>query len=161
MLTLERLREVLSYNPITGIFVWRLRMGQRGKIGNRAGANCPGEYRSIRIDGILYLEHRLAWFYVYGELPPEGDLDHKNMIKSENWIENLRPASRSQNKMNQLVRADSVLGVKGVSLDGRRFRARIFKDGKYILIGSFETVGEASAAYAAAAGRLFGDFART
>ena len=74
-LTQERMRELLSYDLETGVFVWRVdRQGGRGiKPGARAGSVKPTNegkrYRYIKIDGVDYLAKRLAWFWVNGEWP--------------------------------------------------------------------------------------------
>lgn len=75
VLTQERMREMLDYDPATGVFTWRVdRQGGRGiKPGARAGSVKPTnhgkKYRYIRIDGNDYLAKRLAWFWVNNEWP--------------------------------------------------------------------------------------------
>ncbi len=155
-LTAERLREVLSYDPETGIFT---RLIDRGKFkaGERAGSVSPTGYRVIGVDRALVLEHRLAWLCVYGEWP-DGEIDHINRIRVDNRIENLRLA-HGQNARNIVGRGAS--GFKGVYQfkPGQKWRARIFYDGKLRHLGSFDTPEEAHAAYCAAAIRHHGVFA--
>lgn len=99
-LTVERLREVLDYCPATGIFHWAKPLSSNVRRGDVAG--CISEkdgYLKIRIDGTLHLAHRLAMFYIYQRWPEQA-VDHKNGIKSDNRIENLRCASKQQNAQN-------------------------------------------------------------
>jgi hypothetical protein len=65
--TPERLKEMLSYDRETGIFVWKAK-GRGIRHGKRAGSLDSG-YRYIVVDGAAYLAQRLAWLFVYGEWP--------------------------------------------------------------------------------------------
>jgi hypothetical protein len=160
-LTAARLREVLTYFPETGEFVWKVSLCGRFAAGRRAGCLLPTGYRIIGIDGARYLSHRLAWLYVHG-VWPSALLDHKNGIRSDNRIRNLRECSAVENSRNRPGNMGR-LGFKGVTLDKRsgRWYAKIFVDSKAIHLGSFESTIEAAAAYDAAARRYHGAFART
>ena len=118
-------------------------------------------YRLIGIDGVHHFEHRLAWLYVYGVLPPE--VDHKDLDRSNNRLSNLRPSTRPQNCANTGPRANNKSGIKGVSFHRKsgRYFARLTKDGKVTSLGYYATAEMAGAAYAAALQREFGEFART
>ena len=100
-LSQERLKEILSYDPDTGVFHWLLQKGNRVKAGDVAGAPYTPErpYVKIQIDGFKWNGHRLAWLYVYGE-HPEDVIDHINGDPSDNWICNLRSVTQSVNKIN-------------------------------------------------------------
>ncbi len=63
-LTLARLREVLDYDPATGVFTWKVRLSDNVPPGRVAGPS-----GIIRIDRGKYRASRLAWFYVHGEWP--------------------------------------------------------------------------------------------
>ena len=93
MLEALRLRELLSYDPDTGLFRWSKNKGSKDA-GELAGCVSPKGYILIGIDGCLYLAHRLAWLYVHGEFP-EKDIDHRDQDKSNNRICNLRLATSS------------------------------------------------------------------
>lgn len=84
-------------------------------------------------------------------------VDHKDGNKLNCRRGNLRPATRSQNGANQ-QRGGKL--PKGVHLVNGRYRAKITVEGRYIFLGSFDTVEEASAAYRDSAIKHFGDFAR-
>jgi hypothetical protein len=85
-LTLDRLKEVLSYDSITGIFSWKVKR-KRVNVGDRAGCLKPNGNRYINVDNETYVAQRLAWFYVNGEWP--GQLRFKNRNTDDCRIENL------------------------------------------------------------------------
>lgn len=150
-LTAERVRDLLNYDPETGIFTWRYsRVGVRK--GTVAGSNHCSGYISIRVDPGRALAHRLAWLYVYGEWPP-NDIDHINGIRTDNRLKNLRCLTRGQNLQNQRVaKSHNKLGILGVFEDTRtkraeRYIAVIVVDGKQRRLGRFADPHEAHAAY--------------
>lgn len=162
-LSLDRLREVLDYDPKTGALTWRVRLGPMCKFGQTAGV-IKGGYRRIAIDGRSYTASHLAWFHFYG-IPPIGLVDHKNGDKTDQSIENLRPATHSQNSMNQGRNKNNTTGFKGVAVFNKpgeptRFRASIRANRKRIFLGIFDTPEEAYEVYCNAAKEHHGEFAR-
>lgn len=165
-LTAERLREVLSYEPATGIFTWQKQLAPRGKVGTVAGCVVKkGKNNSprlvIRIDGVLHLAHRLAWLYMTGEWPSDL-LDHANCNPLDNRWGNLREADASQNAWNSSLRSNNTSGHKGVSWDSdrRKWQAHLMVNRKNVLLKRFERREDAIEAYAEAAARYCGEFAR-
>lgn len=164
-LSYARLREVLSYDPETGIFVWLIRSGEsewNGKnAGNVAGSVNGHGYVQIKIDGFRYLAHRLAWFYTTG-IRPNHFIDHADGVRTNNRIANLRKADDFQNSANSCVRRDNRTGYKGVSYSAAngKYRSAITSNGKRYYLGSFPTAQKAHDAYKAAAIKLHGEFAR-
>lgn len=159
-ISLERLRELLAYDPQTGILTWRVSRGSNAKKGTSAGYCRADGYLRVRVDGQDYLVHRLAYFHHTGELPPL--IDHANAVSSDNRFCNLRPATPSQNQANR--RATKPLrssAFKGVTRAGpNRFVAKIVIRGKTKHLGSFRDELAACAAYEIAAVEAFGEFAR-
>lgn len=157
-LTVEQLHEIVSYNPLTGIFVWNEGRKLPGEIAGRI--NNHG-YRKLQIGSRKYKASRLAWLYIYGKWP-EYQIDHINLNRSDDRIENLRECTRSQNTANTGIRGDSTSGFKGVFFRKRskKWVARIVKDGKAKELGEFRSPEEAHQRYARAAAELFGEFAR-
>jgi hypothetical protein len=155
-----RLTEVLHYASDTGNWIWLVRLTNRTKVGARAGTERTDRRRQIRIDGVCYLESRLAWFYMTGKWPPVM-VDHKDTDPSNGRWSNLRLATNMQNKWNDGATKRSSTGLKGVFPSRSKFSARIMADGKDYYLGTHDTPEEAAAAYAAKAHELHGEFART
>ncbi len=143
-LTQARLREVIQYNPYRGIFYWLNPPARCMQPGDEAGFIDYTGYRYIKIDKVKYSAHRLAWLYVYGEFPKE-QIDHKNNVRSDNRLSNLRLATHSQNMMNQPARKNNTSGVKGVDWDKtcNKWRARCQVNGKRKSVGWFDSLEEA------------------
>lgn len=158
-LTAERLRCLLDYNSLNGDFTWREARG-RVSAGTKAGRLSLG-YVKIRVDGIEYRAHRLAWLWMTDHWPT-SEIDHRNLHHADNAWTNLRLATRHQQQQNVGVRVDSKTGFKGVKRERNgAYTARIFQNGvRHSLGSSFHSAHEANAAYAAAAEALFGDFSR-
>lgn len=163
MISHAELIDLLSYEPATGHFRWKVKRnsyGGKAKIGAIAGTPDGKGALVIGINRRRYLAHRLAWFYVHQEWPP-NEVDHINMVQTDNRIANLRLATKTLNRANQRVRVDSKSGLKGVgytkkSPKGLPWRARV----KNRVVGYFATPEEAHAAYAAEAVKVFREFAR-
>jgi hypothetical protein len=161
MTTQERLKELLSYDPETGVFTRLVgRSGPNARAGDVAGCNNGQGYVRIYVDGKPYKAHRLAWFYTHGVWPSE--MDHKNGNRSDNRIANLREVTRAENKANSSAYKNNTSGYVGVSLHKKsgQWIAQIQKDGKKQGLGYFPTPEVARAAYVEAAQRLFGEFMR-
>jgi hypothetical protein len=149
MLTQERLKELLHYDPDTGIFINLTQRRGRAKKGAVAGTKNPKGYIIIMIDGKFYYAHRLAWFYFYGEFP-EGFLDHKNQNPSNNRICNLRLATTQENAQNiSNPRINNKSGFRGVSWykSTNKWLAHITINRKVKHLGYFDTPEEAHEAY--------------
>lgn len=146
MLTAERLREVLDYDAETGLFT-RKEPRNRWKAGQVAGGETCHGYTGIKIDNRVYLAHRLAWLYVFGEWPSKG-LDHLNGSRRDNRLVNLREATHAENAQNRRgARRGSAVDFIGVSRYRGVFRAQIKTDGKNKHIGYFGTPEAAHEAY--------------
>lgn len=155
-LTAARLRELLAYSPETGEFRWiRGRPGVGA--GSVAGSRAKNGYIYIGIEGGKYLAHRLAWLYVYGSWP-SCDIDHINWVCTDNRLANLRDVERHINNQNRSrVRSDNKASREtGVSwhIHSRKWRSRIWLQGKEYRLGLFDTIDEAKACYLAAKRRM-------
>jgi hypothetical protein len=142
-ITQARLKELLNYDPETGLFVWRVT--RRVKAGTIAGSKHPTQhYIAIKIDGVLYKAHRLAWLYEYGIWPP-NEIDHINRVRTDNRLENIRLATKAENAQNRKTRTDNSSGMTGVSWHKRDKKWRVYiGKGKYL--GYFDALEDAIAA---------------
>lgn len=157
--TAEYLRQILHYDPLSGIFRWHVRSDVSFRVnskhaGKRAGTKITIGYRSICIGGKRYFEHRLAWLYMKGEWPP-AQIDHLNNERDDNRFENLRAATNQENGIardQRNLRSTNKTGIVGVSWihrSGRRtgrFYATITVDGHTISCGYHKLIEDAIAA---------------
>lgn len=156
ILTHAELLRVLDYNPETGLFYWRVRLGARGNPGSVAGSSTDQGYRMTRIGGKRYLLHRLAVFYTTGEWPTT-DVDHINRDRSDNRWSNLRVVTHAQNHQNRAVGRANKSGSRGVcwAANDRRWRASITVGGKSVYLGNFKEKEDAIAAREHAERKMF------
>ena len=158
MINQGRLKEVLEYNPASGVFTWNVYMGSRAVAGSHAGSVDSLGYVTIRIDKKLYHAHRLAWLFVHGHFPV-NTVDHINRDKSDNRMSNLRPATRSENNRNVGISKNNTTGFKGVTKVRDRYKAQITHHSTCVNIGLYDTPEIAHAAYCKKATELHGEFA--
>ena len=147
-LTQEKLKELLNYDPLTGIFTWKVRMSNRVKSGDIAGCirtNTSGKkYHQIRIYGNTCQTHRLAVLYVTGEWPVH-QVDHEDGNGLHNWWSNLRDVTQHENQKNVRLSRANKSGFTGVRRrNGRgKWIAAIGIGGKDKHLGCFSDKQEA------------------
>lgn len=150
ILTQERLKELLDYDPETGIFTRKTRAAKRVQIGDIAGSMHSKGYWVVKIDNRSHKAHRLAWLYVYG-VWPTADLDHVNGIRNDNRICNLREAPNGMNAQNMRHAASNnkSSGLIGASWhkQTKKWNAQITHGNRRIHLGLFDSAEEAHAAY--------------
>lgn len=157
-LTIERVREFLSYDPETGVFRWRVARGGM-RAGDVAGSTIGAGYVYISIDDHPYLAHQLAWLLMTGEWP-QTTVDHRDRDKTNNRWSNLRPATKGQQLMNRTAPKNNTSGVRGVTWDAarQRWKAFISVNHRQIDLGRHRDKEAAIAARAAAEREHFGEF---
>ncbi len=153
-LSANYLREILNYDPETGIFTWKVCRGS-SRAGNVAGSKGGDGYTQISINGKSYKAHRVAWLYVTGEWP-EYQVDHRNGVKHDNKWNNLREATQAQNGQNQKLRRTNVSGYLGVCWCAKysKWQAQIMVNKRNRFLGIFDDPAEAHNAYLAAKAEL-------
>jgi hypothetical protein len=147
-LNAARVRELLDYDPDTGLFRWRVDR-RKTRAGSIAGCAYPSGYIRIKIDMRECLAHRLCWLYVTGAWPV-GQIDHRDGDKANNRFANLRDVTRSVNAQNQRkAQANNQAGLLGVRRCHKRWRAtiRIPGEPRQRHLGTFTSAQEAHAAY--------------
>lgn len=155
------LRERYAYDPLTGDI--RFKTGHSKMRGAVAGTINEDGYRIIRakFEGrrIELKAHRLAWALHYGE-HPLLEVDHEDLGRDHNWIDNLRHATRQQNVVNRACRVTDL--PRGVTRrkGSKPFEAAIGVAGRSIYLGRFDCPVAAHRAYCVAASEHHGEFAR-
>ncbi|MBX6221380.1 HNH endonuclease [Pseudomonas aeruginosa] len=160
MITQERLKEVLRYSPLAGVFEWRIQ-GRRIRPGYLAGGVCrQSGYVHICIDRRTYRAHVLAWLYMTGEYRP-NEIDHKDGDRSNNAFNNLRIATSEQNGWNRKLAKNNTSGIKGISFRAGKkpWEAKFDAAGKTIWLGRFETKDLAEEALIKKREEIHGEFA--
>lgn len=135
-LTQERLKQLLHYNPNTGIFTRKKQIQGSSAIGTEAGYKNTRGYIAIMVDWRLYVAHRLVFLYMYGYIP-EGEVDHIDRNRGNNRLDNLREATRQCNARNAGMLSNNKSGIKGVyffKITGR-WGANIKVNKKSIFLG--------------------------
>lgn len=140
----DAIKNVLNYDENTGIFTWKISKG-KARIGSVAGTDNNG-YLRIVFQGKRYYAHRLAWYFMTGEIPEE--IDHIDRDKFNNKFLNLRSVSRSENGLNKDKQKNNTTGYLGVQVHKRKSGSicyRSFFRRKHL--GLFSTAEEAHLAY--------------
>jgi hypothetical protein len=146
----------LSYAELTRRFFYDKDTGKFYRILKR-GAPCLIEitgsnnrgYYWVNVKRVVYLVHRLAWFYVTGE-HPDFEIDHIDGDRMNNRWDNLAKSDPTLNSRNQGNRKDNTSGVRGVHFYQNVWVARISHKGQRYVLGLFDTIEEATAARKAA-----------
>lgn len=168
-ISVQSLRESLTYNSETGELTWKVRpvahfAGERvAKIVNTRCAGQPamkyvnhhGYYFST-IFGQKVAAHRVIWALVTGHWP-EDEIDHINGDRADNRWVNLRDVARIENRRNQRTPRNNTTGRVGVTLNkaSGRYQAYIRHKGKMRHLGLHETF-EAAVAARVTAERKYG-----
>lgn len=159
--SVDQVRDALSYDHVTGIFLWK-----KHRCSNLVGrvAGClhkPTGYWFISLFNKKYKGHIVAWAHHYSEWP-SFDLDHKDLNKANNAIANLRPSNKSNNSANRLKQSNNTSGYKGVfwHAGARKWMVQIRVREQLIYGGLFETAMAAAQEYDRLAEQHFGSHAR-
>lgn len=136
-LTKEDLHDLFDYKD--GNLYWKISKGT-AKVNKIAGTLDGAGYYQIQINKKLYRTHRLIFLYHHNYLPEF--IDHINGIKTDNKIENLRPATKSQNLFNSKLSKLNKVNCKGVSWDKdcKKWRVRVTVDGKPKCFGFYNDI---------------------
>jgi hypothetical protein len=147
MITQARLKELLHYDPDTGVFTWKVRSAKRIHIGDVAGCVAKRgrrHYRSIKVDGELIGAHRLAWLYSSGSFPA-NHIDHIDGNGLNNSLSNLRDVTLTENLRNSRLSSNNKSGFNGVHFDetAGKWRATIRVCSVIKYLGYFTDINDA------------------
>ena len=157
---LDRINNDLQYDPETGLITWKRNDGQMIK--DQIAGTISHEYRNIDIRQNYKRKtlrgHCIAWYLYYG-VWPSLEIDHKDLNKLNNKINNLRLATHRQNQLNRKVQLNNKLGEKNILFHKNRFIVQFKKNSKPYILGHFKTLDEAIIVRNEHA-KTLGDFAR-
>jgi hypothetical protein len=148
-ITQSELKDLLDYDPDTGIFVWKIKFSKRITIGDVAGSKDKNGYTNIRINGRTYKAHRLVWLYITGKFP-KYHIDHIYGDSSDNRFTKLRDKPQKINNENRRKPAkNNTTGFLGVSFNNKmgKYTATIRTNYKHNFLGCFNTPEEAHEVY--------------
>mgnify|MGYP003455568704 CR=1 FL=1 len=161
----ERLKQVLDYNPETGVLTWLDRVERGFSFNNRVAGtrgrqlNGSPSGKMISVDAVRYKVSRVIWVMVYGSLPEGHEIDHANGNPWDDRLCNLRLATHDQNKANRRSMIKSKTGLKGVTArKNGKFQSCLKFNRKKYFLGTFNTAEEAAKAYADFSMDMFGEF---
>ena len=171
-LTQKKLKELLHYDPETGVFTWRIYRNHHTATGDIAGTVQWFDrrkymrsfkkklYRNIKVFGCTYRASHLAFLYMTGKWPP-NQIDHINCNSLDNRWVNLRPCTQLQNNRNRQYSPRSTSFFKGVYFHKKhkKYRAQISVNRKTLHLGCFFSQTDAACAYDRAAKKYYGEFA--
>jgi len=160
MITQQLLQEYFSYEDGN---LYREKVLGGEAVGKQAGWTtiCNGVfYKKINVFRKTMYLHRAIFLWHHGYQPKV--IDHLNGDSLDNRIENLRPATQSQNCANQRLKKNNTSGIKGVQFrkDTKRWTAHVMVNRKNISLGNFDSREEAAKAYEQGSKKYFGEFAR-
>lgn len=150
------IKNYLSYNPETGIFMWFKKYGTTNKLNIPLMNQNSKGYHLIYFKGKSYLAHRIAWYYVYGELP-SNYIDHIDGNKLNNKINNLREITFRKNTHNKKRHREGKLLGCYYSKINKNWVSQLYFKGKTYHLGVFKTELEAHKRYLEEYNKLFKD----
>lgn len=149
LVSAERLRDLLMYEPETGVFTNRVTRNARSCAGAISGSPDADGYLLVCLEWRTYKLHQLAFLYMTGEWPT-GLVDHKDTCRSNNAWANLRDVSHSINSQNRRTSySNSGTGLLGTSFDKtkNKYVAQISINGKQTNLGRYATAEIAHQVY--------------
>jgi HNH endonuclease len=115
MLTQQVVKEHFEYKD--GFLYWKKCNSNRVSPGKRVDSFDSKGYIQTMLFGKRQRAHRLIYLYHHGVLPKF--IDHIDGNRANNKIENLRPATASENQHNRKARTTNKIGIKNISWSTR------------------------------------------
>lgn len=145
MLTQQRLKELIQYDPVTGKFYRPTKSG--AKECGTASTHSNKQYLRIWVAGKLYYAHRLAWLYMTGAFPKD-QIDHIDGNGLNNVFTNLRDVTCQVNNKNRRLSSNNSSGITGVHWceERQKWVSQIKHFGKIKHLGRFNEIEDAKGA---------------
>ena len=159
--TVARCRELLDCDTRTGVLTWKVGRGGGTKAGDQAGTISKQDgYRIVSIDAKNVLASHIVWMFANGAFP-DRFMDHKNRIRNDDGLGNLRQATRFENNRNRPINPTSSNPYKGIHFHKRdmRWTAQINVADKDRYLGSSKNPEYAAQIYDEGARQHYGEFA--
>ena len=160
MIARDRLKELVDYDPETGVFTWKVSRPNGIYPGMIAGQTDMRGYGRISLDGKRYKLHRLAYLYYHGFVP--SMLDHIDGDTVNNRISNLRPCTGTENNLNRSYTKANQLKIKNVHQDIKsgKYIVQVLIEGKRQYLGRFDDLELAELVATEARNKHYGLFNR-
>lgn len=144
----EILQEFFMYKPRSGELLCKKWRPGGMKLGGEAGWIDFSGYRCVSFFNERYYIHRLIYRMVTGDDPGMDEIDHKNLVRSDNRWTNLRRSTCQQNMWNHAKRKNNTSGFKGVSWCKMMqcWRAYVTKNYRQHRVGYFHNPEDAAEA---------------
>jgi len=155
--------KLFTYDPATGVLRWKITPGRRVKCGDIAGRKSGDGYLQVGYGYKTRAVHRIIYEMNHGSIPQGKQIDHKNRIKTDNRIANLRLATGSENQRNSTIQSNNTSGFVGVSWHKTKgkWQVNLSVANRWIFCGRFASKSEAIAVRLAAEKRHYGEFAQS
>ena len=139
-MTQDELKQLVSYDPKTGIFLRLKKTSNRINMDEASGWKDAYGYIELTLAGKRCKAHRMAWLYMTGKMPV-GEIDHINRVKDDNRFCNLRDVARLENELNKGIQKNNTSGYKGVSFQKQsgKWEAYVCSQRKKKSLGVFAT----------------------
>ena len=135
-LTQDYLKEILDYDPKTGIFKWKVSK-RKTRDGDIAGSVNSKDRRVLSIDGLSFGASRLAFLYMTGAFPVHS-VRHLNNINSDDRWANLK-------EVEPVVSRKAANKYPGVHWKVRKsqYEVKFYANGRHVVLGCFDDFNEA------------------
>ena len=157
-ITQNELLKLFEYRD--GVLYWKIsKPHSRYKSGDVAGRTVKDGYNQICVNRMRILTHQIVFKMFYGYVPKQ--IDHIDGNANNNRIENLRPATPTQNQYNTKLSARNKSGAKGVCWHktGKKWHVKVSVNGKQTNFGLYDDLELADLVAQEARDKYHGAFA--
>lgn len=152
LISIDILRAMFHYDPVTGIVVRKCKTGNNTYVGQIVGSPTQG-YLSVMVNGKNIMLHRMIMAMELDYWPEF--VDHRDHNRSNNRRDNLRVVTRGVNNHNKTATSKSGVRNVNISPDGGYY-VSIRKDGNQHYFGRYKDLDLAEVVALEAADKLYG-----